>query len=88
MNTRTELEQLAEPLVPPKNWERLRPLLAKRIALGITKGQMAGAMNCSYSHIHVVERGETVLTENTISRYQDALEKIEEALEARKEQGQ
>lgn len=61
------------PLAPPKGWDDLRPLIEARLRLGLTQGELAGAMSVAQSRVSMLERGRVPVTAASLRRYRDAL---------------
>jgi len=72
--------EVRRPLVPPKRWEDLEPFIRQRIELGLTQGQVAGAMSASATHVSQAERGVTNISARFVERYREAIERCRRAL--------
>lgn len=65
------------PVVPPRGWNDLEPLIARRLELGISQGAIAGAMNVAQSRISMLERGRVPVSSGSLDRYREALMRCE-----------
>jgi len=77
-------EILSAPLVPPDGWVELRPWIERRLSLGITQGEVAGAANSTSNIICEIERGRRRITPRWAARYREAVERCEAALKERR----
>lgn len=67
------------PRIKPEGWRQLRPLIKRRVALDITQGELGVAMGTHGSNVSKAERGQVRITPEWLTRYADALDRIEDA---------
>lgn len=67
------------PLIPPKGWRKLEPLVARRRKLGLRLMDIAAAMSVHYDFVGKLERGATPVTPAMLERYRTALNRLMQA---------
>ena len=70
------------PLVAPEGYNDLHDLILRRLALGLSQAELAGASGIAQSRLSMLERGRVKATPATIARYREALLRCAKHLQA------
>ncbi len=70
------------PLVAPEGYNDLYGLILRRLALGVSQAEMAGASGIAQSRLSQLERGRIKATPASIARYREALLRCAKHLQA------
>lgn len=71
---------IRRPLVIPRGWASLLPLVARRKAEGYTQGEVAATIGTSRQQVCFSETGSQPITDDFIARYEAALDTLDEAV--------
>lgn len=70
-----------EPSIRPEGWSHLKPLVERRVRLGLSQGELSAATGIAVADICRAERGRIArVTEAYLARYREGLDKLEHAL--------
>lgn len=72
-------ERSPAPIIPPRGWKKLEPLVAERRRLGFKLGDVAAAMSVHYDFAGKLERGVSPVSDKMLERYRAALEALKKA---------